>query len=234
MGENQLFGYMRLSKRDRSKVDNNGKPLSDEELLARQRRELIKFGVPEDKIYSEGILSGVAYEKPVLYSLLGLSRANGRLQQSSECKLPKGSTFIVCEMNRLSRDKFELSEILRVLEENEIGIVFLNFPMLAELSQKQDNLSWVMRNMILNILMYISDEERKTLVERTKTGIQTAKARGKVLGRPKFNTDEKVHEVFLKYQSGELYWQDAAKILGFGKTQFYKKMAEERAKLYQI
>jgi DNA invertase Pin-like site-specific DNA recombinase len=229
----KIYGYMRLSKRDRSKVDTNGNQLSDNDLILRQKRELMKFGISESNIISEGITSGVG-NKPILYNLLGLSADNlGRVHQSDVCKLPKGSTLCVCEMNRLSRDKFELTEILKILEQNEIGLIFLNFPMLVELAKSTDNTSWLLRKLILTVLIYISDEERKILIERTKQGLETAKAQGKVLGRPPFNSQKKVHEIFLKYNDGLLSWQKGARLLNLGKTQFYKLMKQERKQLFQ-
>lgn len=233
--KSNLYGYMRLSKRDLSKLDAQGRPLTDEELVMRQRRELILFGVPEENIFSEGILSGVG-NKPVLYSMLGLSKdSDGKIHQSGVCSLPKGSTLCVCELSRLSRDKLELSQILRILEDSDVSLMLLDCPMLTELkSEYSDNkgMNWIIRKLVLTLLIYMADEERKTLIERTKKGLETAKAQGKVLGRPSFNTPERVHSVYEKYSVGEISWADGAKLLGLGKTQFYKLMSRERAKAF--
>lgn len=224
---NNIYGYIRLSKRNSGKVDSNGNIISDDEQLERQRMELLKAGVSSDKIFNEGIISGVSPSKVVLNQMLGL-----REYSNSQPKLPIGSTLIVTELSRLSRDFCELQLILSRINSLNIKLVLLDFPMLSEM--KDDTTSRFLNQLVIGLLSYLADMERQKLIERTKSGLEVAKKNGKRLGRPnKVSNQEEISRVYdLYYTKGDITSAMGMKILGVGKTTFFKLLKEERARRY--
>lgn len=90
--------------------------------------------------------------------------------------LQKGDTLITTELSRLGRDMFEILNL--VLELNQMGVktIFLRQKELCG-DEKHSKL-------ILAIYAYLAEEERKLIAQRTKSGLEKAKAQGKRLGRP--------------------------------------------------
>lgn len=90
--------------------------------------------------------------------------------------LRKGDTLITTELSRLGRDMFEIINLVLELNQMGIKIIFLRQKELCE-DEKYSKL-------ILVIYAYLAEEERKLISQRTKSGLEKAKAQGKKLGRP--------------------------------------------------
>jgi DNA invertase Pin-like site-specific DNA recombinase len=93
------------------------------------------------------------------------------------------SKVLVTEISRLGRKAKDIRHTIDKLHENKISIVFKNFGGLESLDD-QGNETFV-TNIIISIYAELAQEERRILVERTKSGIQAARKKGVVFGRPK-------------------------------------------------
>lgn len=229
--DNNIYGYMRLSKRNLSKVDNNGNVISDEEQLQRQRMELINAGVPSNHIFDEGIVSGVAQNRVILNKMIGL-----REYANSQPLLPTGSTLIVTELSRLSRDYNELQIILSRINALNVRLILLDFPMLNNQINNDDTTSKFLNQMMISLLSYLADMERQKLIERTKSGIENAKKNGKKLGRPiRVSNREEISRVYdLYYTQNSITSEMGMKMLGVKKTTFFKYLKEEHCRRYGL
>lgn len=222
-----IYGYMRLSKRNLQKVDSEGNLLSDEEQLERQKIELLKAGVQENHIFNEGIISGVAQNKVVLNKILGL-----REYSNNQPLLPTGSTLIVTELSRLSRSYNELQIILSKIQALNIKLILLDFP-LTNNNQVDDTTSSLINNIVIQVLAYISEAERKKLIERTLSGLEAAKKNGKKLGRKNKVSREEIARVYDLYNSNDNITREMClNMLGVGKTTFHRYMQEERVRRF--
>ncbi|MGB3224728.1 MAG: helix-turn-helix domain-containing protein [Desulforhopalus sp.] len=72
--------------------------------------------------------------------------------------------------------------------------------------------------------------QREIIVENTKAGFEAAKRRGRVGGRPKAMTGEKIRMAETMLKDGENYpaISDIIKVLGIGRTTFYRYFPPER------
>ena len=221
-----IYGYMRLSKRNLNKVDSEGNVISDEEQLQRQQLELLRAGVPNNHIFNEGIVSGVSQNKMVLNKMLGL-----REYSNSQPLLPIGSTLIVTELSRLSRDYNELQIILSKIQALNVRLILLDFPLTNNNNQVDDTMSSLINNIVIQVLAYISDAERKKLIERTLSGLEAAKKNGKKLGRKNKASREEISRIYDLYISNDDITRDMClNMLGVGKTTFHRYMQEERCR----
>lgn len=92
-------------------------------------------------------------------------------------KLTKGDTLLVAELSRLGRNMLETLNIINELSQNGISIVFIRQPELSTIGTHT--------KLLLAIYSYFAEAEREYISMRTKQGLAAARAKGKLLGRPK-------------------------------------------------
>ena len=128
-----------------------------------QKDALIKAGVNPKNIYEE-YASGKRESRPVLYSCLKALRG-------------KEDTLVVWKLDRLGRNLYHLIEIVQNLEMQDIG-----FQVLTGKGSCIDT-STASGKMIFSIFGALSEYERELISERTKAGLEAARARGRKGGR---------------------------------------------------
>ncbi len=92
-------------------------------------------------------------------------------------KLIKGDTLLVAELSRLGRSMLETLNIINELSQNGVSIVFIRQPELSTIGTHT--------KLLLAIYSYFAEVEREYISMRTKQGLAAARAKGKLLGRPK-------------------------------------------------
>jgi DNA invertase Pin-like site-specific DNA recombinase len=110
---------------------------------------------------------------------------------------------VLCsEVSRLGRNAVDVKATIASLHELRIPIVFYSLGCIESLDN--NGIESFVTNVILSIYAELSQEERRILVERTKSGLMAAKAKGKVLGR-RPNTKEPASKIFKKYPKAVKY-----------------------------
>lgn len=104
------------------------------------------------------------------------------LELLSSSKKKQYDKVIVTEISRIGRNAKDIRNTIDKLHENKIGIVFKN---LGVESINEDGEESFVTNIIIAIYSELAQEEKRILVERIKSGISSAKAKGKQLGRPR-------------------------------------------------
>lgn len=92
-------------------------------------------------------------------------------------EVSKDDMLLVTELGQLGGNILETLNIIRELSQNGISIVFIKQP---ELSTAGDN-----AKLLSTIYGYFAETEREYISIRTKQGLANARAKGKLLGRPK-------------------------------------------------
>lgn len=93
-------------------------------------------------------------------------------------KLQSGDLLISTELSRLGRSMLETITLVLELAEKEIQLIFIRQPELTTFNNATSKL-------ILTIYAYVAETERDFISQRTKAGLENARAKGKSLGRPK-------------------------------------------------
>ena len=127
--------------------------------LELQEDALKKFGC--EKIYKD-VASGAKQDRPNLNALIDSCR--------------KGDIVVVWKLDRLGRSLRHLVELVNTLIEKEIGLVSLNDPIDTTTAQGR---------LVFNIFSSLAEFERELIKERTQAGLSSARARGRLGGRPK-------------------------------------------------
>jgi len=95
----------------------------------------------------------------------------------------KGDTLVVWRLDRLARSVAHLIEIVNSLETKGVGF--------ASLNETIDTRSSGGR-LVLHIFAALAEFERHLIRERTTAGLKAARDRGRVGGRPRLMTGEKL------------------------------------------
>ena len=95
--------------------------------------------------------------------------------------LRAGDSLVVWRLDRLGRSLKHLIETINLLEERDIGFRSLNESIDTTTSSGR---------LILHIFGALAEYERNLIRERTLVGLNAARARGRVGGRPKALNDK--------------------------------------------
>jgi DNA invertase Pin-like site-specific DNA recombinase len=129
----------------------------------------------------------------------------------------------VWQFDRFARS---VSQLLRALETfKALGIDFVSY------SEQMDT-STAAGKMVFTVLGAVAELERSLIVERVKAGLRNARAKGKILGRPRKALDEK-RIVNLRAQG--IGWKRIAAEMGVGIGTIYRvalEGSETREKVY--
>ena len=157
--------------------------------LALQRDALEWAGC--DRIYDD-TGSGSVRHRPELDACLDYLRA--------------GDTLVVWRLDRLGRSLRHLIETIGDLEQREVGF--------RSLTEGLDTTTAAGR-LTLHIFAALTAEfERALVLERTRAGLEAARARGRLGGRPTMMSAEKLAAARALRVSGELTMEEIASLLG--------------------
>lgn len=120
-------------------------------------------------------------------------------------KMERGDMLVVLKLDRLGRDNIDVQNTINLLTDKGIKVVCLDLPV-ADLSSAEGKL-------MLQMFSAFAEFERNRIRERTKEGLERAKAEGKKLGRPAAHNTTVV--VQTKKAEG-LSQSKVAEVLGLG------------------
>lgn len=141
--------------------------------------------------------------------------------------LRPGDTLIVKSLDRLSRSKADIRNELQWFKDNGIRLKVIDLPTtMMDLPAGREWVFEMVNNILIEVLGTIAEQERLTIRQRQREGIDAAKAKGKHLGRPPVRRPENWDEVYAAWKSGVLTAKQAMKETGLKRTNFYR-MAQE-------
>ena len=92
-------------------------------------------------------------------------------------RMNRDDILLVAELSRLGRNMFEVINIINQLSDKGMQLIFVRQPELSTAGPHG--------KLLLAIYSYFAQAEREYISMRTRQGLAAAKARGKLLGRPK-------------------------------------------------
>ncbi|MBO0462431.1 MULTISPECIES: recombinase family protein [unclassified Enterococcus] len=150
-----------------------------------QIEEMKQFGA--EKIFIEKQSEATISERPIFQKALDSVREQ--------------DTFIVEAIDRLGRDYDEIIASVNYLKNNNIRLIITSLPIMAE-AIGNPLLDKFIKDLIIQILAMIAEQERKESKRRQAQGIKIAKANGVYKGRPKlYSADAKDPQRRLVYKS---------------------------------
>ena len=152
-----------------------------------------------DKIFTE-TASGAKRDRPVLAEALAYLRPNA------------DDTLVVYKLDRAARSLPHLIEIMDRL--NNDGIEFQSITEAIDTNTSSGRL-------LYHVMGAISAFERDLIIERTQAGLKAARAKGRIGGRPRRMTEDKINAVRELLSSGTPV-KDAAAAVGVSVPTLYR------------
>ena len=189
-----IWAYARCST-DESKQD-----------ITRQKRELIKLGVKDDKhIYWE-YESGTKTDRVEFNKMLD--------------NLKPGDTIVTTEVSRLTRSTKHLCDIMQLVQDKKIRLIIGSFIV----DCRNDEIDPMTKGMLMMWGVF-SEMERDIISQRVKSGMDNARAKGRRIGRPRVVKDslpEKFFKFYDLYKDGQFNITEFAKLMNCSRTTIYK------------
>ena len=129
----------------------------------------------------------------------------------------EGDVFMVTKLDRLARSVVDLSNIVRFLEEKDVGLVVLD--------QGIDTTT-IYGKLQLNILGAIGEFERGLIRERSMEGRMRAIAKGVRFGVRAKLSDDEIQEMVRLFETDELSKTDIGEIFDISRSSVYRLYAD--------
>lgn len=195
--EERLYGYIRVS--------------TQEQHADRQRIAMEEFGISQDRIFLDH-QSGKDFKRPAYQRLLKQLRPN--------------DVLVVKSIDRLGRNYAEILEQWRIItKEKKASIVVLEMPLL-DTRREKDLIGTLLADVVLQLLSYVAETERKFIRQRQVEGIAAAKRRGVRFGRIPIQKPDNYPEILALWKQHEISARKAAKILGISHYTFLRWVQE--------
>lgn len=174
-----------------------------------------EVNVPEKNIFVDK-QSGKDFNRPMYKRLVKNLRENDILYIKS--------------IDRLGRNYEDILEQWRILtKEKKIDIVVIDMPLL-DTGRGKDLMGTFLSDIVLALLSYVAENERKNIKLRQKEGIATAKLRGVRFGRPENPLPDNFGETYVKWTNKEMSGEKAANACGLPISSFYRKANKKTTK----
>src|SRR3954463_4903450 len=172
-----------------------------DQTLALQQDALTAAGC--EQLYTDTI-SGSVTERP------GLTQALSHLRM--------GDTLVVWRLDRLGRSLSHLIETVRQLQERGVGFRSL---------QEQIDTTTSGGKLVFHVFGALAEFERDLIRERTHAGLQAARARGRLFGRPKVLSSQQVKQLQSLAKDDRNTVTEICQTLGISRATFYRYVYEE-------
>ncbi len=178
---------------------------TDEQDLSLQIDALKKAGCEAKNIFTDK-KSGTRSDRPGLDACLNV--------------LQKGDTLLVWRLDRLGRSMSHLVTLIEQLIADGIGFKSLQDGAIDTTTANGE--------LMFNIFSALAQFERRLTQERTRAGLDAARARGRRGGRPALSSDNpKVKMATELHKNKALSIEDICDNLGISRTTFYRYISLE-------
>lgn len=196
-----VYGYVRVSTREQNE---------DRQMIALNEKK-----VPEKNIFIDK-QSGKDFERPMYQRMLK--------------KLRQDDLIYVKSIDRLGRNYEDILEQWRILtKEKKVDIVVLDMELL-DTRKGKDLMGTFLSDIVLQVLSFVAENERKNIRQRQKEGIEAARLRGVRFGRPKHQVPDDFEQICCRWESGEIIGREAAQLCDMPLTTFYGRAKKMKGK----
>lgn len=191
-----LYGYARVSSADQNE--------------ARQIVALTGAGIERGKIFIDH-KSGKDFNRPAWRRIRRTLRA--------------GDTLVIQSLDRLGRNYADMLDEWRYLvHKRKANIRVLDMPILDTTNKSNGLIGEVVAEIVLQLLSFIAENERRSIRERQRQGIAAARARGVRFGRPKRKLPPQFAECVTRFRNGEITLKTAAALCEMPESTFRCKI----------
>ena len=201
------YGYVRVSSADQN----------EERQLIALRGE----GINEEHIYVDKI-SGKDFNRPNYTRLIK--------------KLREGDIIYILSIDRLGRNYEEIQRQWKyITQDKKADIVVIDMPLL-DTRREKDLIGTLIGDIVLQILSFVAENERRNIRERQAAGIAAAKLRGVKFGRPKKEFSEEFFTDMYLWKAGKISLDTLLRKYDISRATLYRrwKMVKKHPEKYPV
>ncbi len=196
------FIYMRVSSSDQNED--------------RQVKAMADLKVPKENIFLDK-QSGKNFERKQYCDMVE--------------RMAKGDMLYIHSIDRLGRNYEEIQKQWRILtKEIGVDICVMDMPLLDTRTAK-DLLGTFIADIVLQILSFVAESERRNIRQRQAEGIAAAKERGVIFGRPIIKMPNDFHKLIRCWEEKMISIEDILSECNMSESTFYRRLREYRGKL---
>lgn len=197
------FGYIRVSTKEQN--------------LDRQFTALQPYVTDEKYIYSDKA-SGKDMEREGFQNMLKAMR--------------EGDTLYIKSIDRLGRNKQQIKDYLEYFKKEGIRVKIIDLPTtMQDVPAGQEWVIDMINNIIIEVYTSIAQQERETIRQRQREGIDVAKSKGKHLGRPVMELPKEWDKLYKEWKDGKIKAVEFMDKVEMKKATFYKKVKEYESRI---
>lgn len=197
------FGYIRVSTKEQN--------------LDRQFMALQSYVTDEKYIYSDKA-SGKDMEREGFQNMLKAMR--------------EGDTLYIKSIDRLGRNKQQIKDYLEYFKKEGIRVKIIDLPTtMQDVPAGQEWVIDMINNIIIEVYTSIAQQERETIRQRQREGIDVAKSKGKHLGRPVMELPKEWDKLYKEWKDGKIKAVEFMDKVDMKKATFYKKVKEYESRI---
>ena len=188
----KIFGYARVSSKEQN-----------------EERQLVAFkdyGINERDIYVDK-QSGKDFDRKQYNVLKNVLRENDLLVIKSIDRLGRNYNMIIEEWKDITKNI-------------KSDILVIDMPLL-DTRQNKDLLGTFINDLVLQILSYVAEQERRFIKQRQKEGINNAMSNGIKFGRPKIEKPANFDYVIDLWKNKKIKSKEAMEMLNLKPNTFY-------------
>ena len=188
-----------------------GRVSTKEQNADRQIKAAKDFGIDDRYIYIDK-KSGKDFDREQYQILKG--------------QLREGDLLVILSIDRLGRNYDQIIAEWRDIISLGCDIVVLDMPILDTRNTDGGLTKRFISDLFLQILSYVSEQERENIRSRQRQGIETARSLGKYKGRKPIDV-QNFQEVYIEWRRGAITARKAMELLGGIKPNtFYRRVKE--------
>ena len=136
--------------------------------------------------------------------------------------LKRGDLLVIQSLDRFGRSYDDIIDEWRYLVK-VVGcdVKVLDMPLL-DTRQGEGLIGRFVGDIVLQILSFVAETERRKIKERQAQGIKCAKERGVRFGRRPIELPENIDELIERYRNGEITVREAAEAANIGRATFWR------------
>lgn len=174
----------------------------------RQIDELLAYGIESKNIYVDK-QSGKDFKRPQYLNMFK--------------KLKNDDLLVIKSIDRLGRNYTEiLEEWRKITKKKGVDIVVLDMPLL-DTTKSKDLLGTFIADLVLQLLSFVAENERRNIRQRQAEGIMAAKKRGVRFGRPPIELPDNYEENYTLWKDKKITAKQGAENCNMPLWAFYRK-----------
>ena len=198
-----------------SKMFFYGRVSTKEQNEQRQLQAAREFGIEERDIFIDK-MSGKDFNREQYQILKG--------------QLREDDLLVILSIDRLGRNYDQIINEWHDIINIGCDIVVLDMPLLDTRNTEGGLTKRFISDLFLQILSYVSEQERINIKSRQRQGIEIAKAQGKYKGRKPIET-ENFASVYGEWKNGGITARKAMEMLHLKPNTFYRRVKEHEGTL---